>query len=1206
MKRTWIPALLATCALALVLLAPAPSAMASQGTSGDGALGVVVRTDRDEYAEGDRVGLTVVLENSSGADLPGVEASISLPQGIVLDDPAAASVAVGTLAAGEVREVAFEGFVRAGAFPPGEGAVGGDGPSQGTSSAGGGMGSMPHPLAGTGDGGLAGVALLAAAASAGVVLLVGRRVGKDRRARQRVFGVLGAVLIGSACLPVLASASPDREVGPAVERTVQASCSVVVGGKAQDVTARASYEGAPALLSIDRSALSQAGDLDLFELAQGSALEGVLETGGLAVECFTFTVLDDRGNEVDSGDVEFAERWSIQGMGLLKGAHTVEVVCVFANGEAVSDALQLLYAGTDRMDDLSIDREDGDGDGLMNYLETYYGADPDDPDTDGDGLSDFLEITRLGYDPLSKDTDGDGVADGDEDADADGLTNLEEVRLGTDPVSPDTDLDGLPDGDELHLGTDPLVPDTDGDGALDGWEADRGYDPLNPQGSFAAGETRATDKASATLEVETSGASVEQAFILPISGTPDGLDLEQTPGFVCGWDFEAPDDRAGASIAFDLDPALFEDPSFDPQVYWYDEESQQLVEQPSAREGARLTFEPSHFSIYLVVDKGSFQTVWDADIKEPGAVAGADLSFVVDVSWSMGVNDPGWLRRDALKTFVSNLGERDRAQLVSFAGRAWENQPLTGDRDALASALDALENNSGHGPDSGTNGKLGLGMALDALAAQGRDDSCKAVFFMTDGDDNGFSGRSYEDLARLAAEHGIAVYTFALGPQVGDEHAETLRELAEATGGKAYVGADEDLSGVGDLVFDETVDCATDSNGDGISDYHAKLIRDGALRTADGLAPFKGIDLNLDESGNPSDDYDGDGVKNGDEVKVMAYYHPDGQRRVYLKVLSDPTSAYTVSAPDSRTLGILAALCYEDGSAAAAEGRFYRMEEIVGKSWITDKEHELYQQEHSEKYYFLNGAGVWLGEPDADIPRGWKVAETESRSVEPFGASYDATVFVRGRDVVLAYRGTDEDPEWINDILGGVWNVNGEEGPARETARRVADKYAARGYDVYVTGHSLGGYLAQVGAAELLGTPWSGRLRAVEYFNGMGLDYAPWADSSPAYTSERAALGGFSERTGALVGHRIVGDPVSLLGIHSGAVRSYWAAAECVGNHEGIDASHPLNEAPVSALALLASSTEPLDAMRAYGLPSKLWMYMWSVHETDSFFYRIG
>ena len=933
-----IPALLTTCALALVLLAPAPSAMASEGTSGDGALGVVVRTDRDEYAEGDRVGLAVVLENSSGADLPGVEASISLPQGIVLDDPAAASVAVGTLAAGEVREVAFEGLVRAGAFPPGEGAVGGEGPSQGTSSAGGGMGSMPHPLAGTGDGGLAGVALLAAAASAGVVLLVGRRVGKDRRTRQRVFGVLGAVLIGSACLPVLLR-RPRRIGREAHNRATGAGIlPAVVGGKAQDVTARASREGAR-FCSIDRSALSQAGDL-IFR-ARGEHPGRRARNGRVVVECFTFTVptiAETRLTPATSncralehprhGAARLgAVRW--RSFVSLRTARPFPTRCSCCTPEP----------GT-AWDDLSIDREDSDGDGPMNYLENLLSStDPDDPDTDGDGLSDFLEITWLGYDPLSKDTDGD------EDADADGLTNLEEVRLGTDPVSPDTDLDGLPDGDELHLGTDPLVPDTDGDGALDGWEAD-GQRPAEPQGSFAAGETRATDKASVTLEVETSGASVEQAFILPISGTPDGLDLEQTPGFVCGWDLRLPM-TARVPPSFDLDPALFEDPSFDPQVYWYDEESQQLVEQPSAREGALLTFEPEHFSICLVVDKGSFQTVWDADIKEPGAVAGADLSFVVDVSWSMGVNDPGWLRRDALKTFVSNLGERERAQLVSFAGG--HGEPAAHGRSGCARlGARRLGEQQRAWPRFGHERQARAWHGSTRWPPRAGTILARPCSFATDGDDNGFSGRSYEDLARLAAEHGIAVYTFALGPQVGDEHAETLRELAEATGGKAYVGVDEDLSGVGDLVFDETVAYATDSTGDGISDYHAKLIRDGALRTADGLAPFKGIDLNLDESGSPSDDYDGDGVKNGDEVKVMAYYHPDGQRRVYLKVLSDLTSAYTVSAPDSRTLGILAAL-HEDGSAAAAEGRFYRMEEIKGNG-------SGGEVEGNEKYYFLNGA----------------------------------------------------------------------------------------------------------------------------------------------------------------------------------------------------------------------------------------------------------
>lgn len=80
---------------------------------------------------------------------------------------------------------------------------------------------------------------------------------------------------------------------------------------------------------------------------------------------------------------------------------------------------------------------------------------------------------------------------------------------------------------------------------------------------------------------------------------------------------------------------------------------------------------------------------------------------------------------------------------------------------------------------------------------------------------------------------------------------------------------------------------------------------------------------------------------------------------------------------------------------------------------------------------------------------------------------------------------------------------------------------------VHVTGHSLGGYLAQVGAAELLGTPWAERLQAVECFNGIGLDYALWAGLSPEHAEERAALEGYADRTGALVGHRVFGDPCS-------------------------------------------------------------------------------
>ena len=158
---------------------------------------------------------------------------------------------------------------------------------------------------------------------------------------------------------------------------------------------------------------------------------------------------------------------------------------------------------------------DPDSDGLNNTEEHANGTDPNNSDTDGDGLSDSYEVNTSftspvdadsdddglndndeinthSTDPLSADSDGDGMSDGWEvqaglnpldnndaldDADADGLTNLEEYENGTDPNLADTDADGLTDFDELNVwSTNPLDPDSDGDGVNDGED---GY-PNNP------------------------------------------------------------------------------------------------------------------------------------------------------------------------------------------------------------------------------------------------------------------------------------------------------------------------------------------------------------------------------------------------------------------------------------------------------------------------------------------------------------------------------------------------------------------------------------------------------------------------------------------------------------------------------------------------------------------------------------------------------
>lgn len=124
---------------------------------------------------------------------------------------------------------------------------------------------------------------------------------------------------------------------------------------------------------------------------------------------------------------------------------------------------------------------DTDGDGLPDYIEKEIGSDRYKSDTDDDGLPDGYEFYRVGTDPTKVDTDDNGISDADEDADDDGLTNIEEYSLGTNPAYYDTDYDGLSDYDELNkYNTDPLVFDTDGDKVSDGDEVTLGLDPKNP------------------------------------------------------------------------------------------------------------------------------------------------------------------------------------------------------------------------------------------------------------------------------------------------------------------------------------------------------------------------------------------------------------------------------------------------------------------------------------------------------------------------------------------------------------------------------------------------------------------------------------------------------------------------------------------------------------------------------------------------------
>jgi hypothetical protein len=105
---------------------------------------------------------------------------------------------------------------------------------------------------------------------------------------------------------------------------------------------------------------------------------------------------------------------------------------------------------------------DADGDGLTNLEEYQAGTDPQDSDSDDDGINDLVEVGSDPANPL--DSDGDGTIDAfDSDSDGDGIPDSVEGMANPDGdgkpnyLDDDADGDGIPDSEEG-------VADPDGDG----------------------------------------------------------------------------------------------------------------------------------------------------------------------------------------------------------------------------------------------------------------------------------------------------------------------------------------------------------------------------------------------------------------------------------------------------------------------------------------------------------------------------------------------------------------------------------------------------------------------------------------------------------------------------------------------------------------------------------------------------------------------
>lgn len=656
-----------------------------------------------------------------------------------------------------------------------------------------------------------------------------------------------------------------------------------------------SYRANSSLITINTSDLNHTKENnDYIASEKFTTITGTLDKFLLDAKSFVIEIKNSYGDIVLSRKIQITNHWAVKKIGLYLGRNLVTLTAI-KNNIVYTKQITIFNLDKKKMKDLDIDVSDTDADGVINYIEDIYHSNKNNTDSDQDGLNDYEEIVILGTNPITKDTDQRRTHDYDADQDGDSLTNGYELNNDLDPASKDTDSDDLHDNDEIKLyRTNPRVSDTDKDGAKDGWEVINGFDPLEFNAIFnikeVSGEITEYNPVIASLELNVPGDQITTLNIKRVYSADNPLISPSIPGYLgSAYDFGSSGNLDKAVITFMYDKCLgCIGQDFQPRIYCINEQDGLLEELPDQTvEDGYVKVTVIHLSKYLLLNKVEFDKAWEVDMKAPIITSDGDtnidVAFVVDVSGSMANYSRLTKAKIAVNNFTSSLNDEDHAALVTFSSASTIATGLTADKSIIESSVNNLIAKG-----YGTAIYKGFGAAIDLLSENSRSYGYKMIIILTDGIDEPIKKYDayYAPLVSKAVDNNIIVYTIG----TGNTDASILTKIANATGGSYYAASSSDV--IIDsfaTIRGETVDLKKDMNQDGISDYYNQLILNGDLRLSNGSDELKGIDFNYDKNGNISDDYDGDGLKNGQELKITL-----GENgRVFLLMYSDPMMVHS-------------------------------------------------------------------------------------------------------------------------------------------------------------------------------------------------------------------------------------------------------------------------------------------------------------------------
>lgn len=227
-----------------------------------------------------------------------------------------------------------------------------------------------------------------------------------------------------------------------------------------------------------------------------------------------------------------------------------------------------------------------------------------------------------------------------------------------------------------------------------------------------------------------------------------------------------------------------------------------------------------------------------------------DIAFVLDDSGSISSSDFTKMR-DECKQLSDRFTENDRLALFMFASSVSKLTSFT-DKDTFAECLSSYRR---------TNGMTALYSGINSATTEFKNystDASRIMIVVTDGYNNQ-SGASSATVINNAIEENVIIYCVG----VGSVNSTVLKNISESTGGcYYYINQFSQLNGIFENIIFET-DLYKDSDGDGLSDYHEKMIAAGKMHTGSGEALRLCTTMNY-----LSSDSDGDGLADSEEVEI--------------------------------------------------------------------------------------------------------------------------------------------------------------------------------------------------------------------------------------------------------------------------------------------------------------------------------------------------